>query len=114
MNERNDKMLNITEGKTYHSFTELAKDIGLKPVNKRTKNKEKLESQRSKFLGKCPHCGQPLTHITNTNVLVCGNENCKGKKREYTNKDGEKIVKYDPYAKVLYDKSATIAHALFD
>lgn len=107
-------MLNIPEGKTYHSFKDIAKDIGLKPFTRKTNDKSKLKSQQKKFLGTCPYCHQVLTYVENTNVLVCNNEECKGKKKEFYNKAGEQVVAYDPYTKLLYGKSAAIADTLFN
>lgn len=114
MNERNEDMLNIPDGKVYYSFADIAKDIGLKPVIRKTTDKKKLESQQRKFLGTCPYCHQQLKYISNTNVLTCINDKCPGEKREFTNKDGEKVIKTKPYNKVLYGKSAVIADALFN
>ena len=107
-------MLNIPDGKSYNSFKDIAKDIGLKPFTRKTSDKNKLESQQKKFLGTCPYCHQMLTYIKDTNVLVCNNENCKGKKKEYYNKAGEKVVTYEPYSKLLLGKSAAIADTLFN
>lgn len=107
-------MLNIPDGKTYYSFADMAKDMGLKPVTRKTNDKEKLESQQKKFLGTCPYCHQQLKYIQDTNVLVCANDKCSGKKREFTNKDGEKVIRTQAYSKILFGKSAVIADALFN
>lgn len=107
-------LLNIPDGKVYYSFTDVAKDIGIKPFSRKTTDQTKLESQQKRFLGTCPYCHQLMKYIPNTNVVVCSNENCKGKKKEFTNRDGETVVKYEPYSKVLYGKSAVIADTLFN
>lgn len=63
---------------TYYSFDEVAQKLfGLKPYKRVTRDKQKLALQRTKFLGTCPSCKQPLSYIYGTNVLACKNEECK-------------------------------------
>ncbi len=68
--------------KHYTTMESLREDFGLKPIRKRTKNKQRLESLKKKFQARhnCPICGEPLIHIEDTNVMVCVNEKCKGTK----------------------------------
>lgn len=99
----------------YHSFADWAKsEYNAKPMTGRTNDKQKLESQRTKFLGTCPFCKQPNKFIVGTNVIVCGNESCKGKKITYTSDDGTETVKYVPFSKTLSDKGMEIGNTLFD
>lgn len=102
------------KGKTFYSFDELAKEYGLPEYKRRTKDKQKLEAQREKFLGTCPYCKEPLTYISGTNVLVCSNEECKGKKVTLKNKKGEDYTIYKPFVKTLDDNGTTIAINIFD
>ena len=58
-------------GKVYYSFDEIGQELfGLKPQRRVTKDKQKLESQKEKFLGTCPFCKQPLKYVYGTNVLA--------------------------------------------
>jgi len=101
--------------KHFTSFEDLAKAFGVKPVNKQTKDKAKLESQREKFLSrnKCKACGQPMT-FNGDNVMVCCNEDCKGIKHEITDEEtGTVKVYYTPSFKLLDNKSSEIAKNLF-
>lgn len=102
-------------GKTYYSFDEIGQELfGLKPYKRVTKDKQKLADQRTKFLGICPYCKQPATYISGTNIVVCQNSDCKGKK--YTKKfdDGTEVVSYKPFIKILSDKGADIANTIFE
>ena len=62
---------------TFYSFEELGEAYGLKPKNKRTKDKQKLESQRKRMSGTCKICGSQLHYVQGTNVFYCPNKNCK-------------------------------------
>lgn len=95
--------------KTYYSFDEIGRELfGLKPYKRVTKDKQKLEAQRTKFLGTCPYCKQPLSYVYGTNVLVCKNEECKGKKT--TNEGSES----KPFFKMLSDKGLEIGTTIFE
>ena len=97
-------------GKTYYSFDEIGQELfGLKPYKKVTRDKQKLESQREKFLGTCPYCKQPLKYVYGTNVLVCENEDCRGKKTTVNEEDI-----YRPYYKILSDKGCVIGTTIFE
>jgi len=101
--------------KTYHSFADYAEgEFNTKPMTGRTKDKQKLAAQREKFLGVCPYCKKPNKFIVGTNVIVCSNESCKGKKITYTGDDGTETVKYVPFCKTLSDKGMEIGNTLFD
>lgn len=102
-------------GNTYHSFDEYAQEVfGMKPYKKVTKDKQKLESQREKFLGTCPFCKKPLKYVAGTNVLVCQNEECKGKKVNSHSDSDEEFTKYKPYYRILSEKGSMIAENIFD
>lgn len=107
-------MANKSRGKTYYSFDEIGQELfGLKPYRRVTKDKQKLEAQRDKFLGTCPHCGEKLGYIYGTNIVACINENCKGKKIVTKNDAGEEEIKYKPYFRILRDNGSEIGTTLF-
>ena len=100
-----------SSGKIYYSFDEIGQELfGLKPQNRVTKDNQKLESQRKKFLGTCPYCKEPLHYSYGTNIVSCTNENCKGK--VITFEDGTEI--YKPYYRILSDKGSLIGSVIFD
>ena len=104
-----------SNGKTYYSFDEIGQELfGLKPYKRVTRDKQKLESQRTKFLGTCPYCKQPLKYVYGTNVLACDNADCKGKKYTITGEDGEEKVVYKPFFKILSDKGLEIGSTIFE
>ncbi len=96
----------------YSSLEELREAMHLPKIQKRTKNNEKLAKQREHFLGRCRVCGEPLSYISGTNVLVCSNDKCQGHKITARNENGED--KFVPVMRVLDDKGAEIANSLFD
>ena len=99
----------------YHSFAEWAEgEYNAKPMTGRTRDKQKLESQRAKFLGICPFCKQPNKFIYGTNIIACVNPKCEGKKITITNDDGTETIKYIPYTKILSEKGMEIGNVLFD
>ena len=104
--------------KHYSSFEELAKALGYKPVRKVTKDKEKLASQREKFVGrhKCRACGSPMVWVRGTNVMACTNESCRGVKvtRSSRDDDSESKTFYENSFDVLDDLGAVIAENIFD
>jgi hypothetical protein len=101
-------------GKIYYSFDEIGQEVfGLKPYTRVTRDKQKLESQREKFLGTCPHCKQPLKYIYGTNILACENEKCRGRKITIVEEDGENYI-YKPYYKILSDKGSVIGTTIFE
>ena len=100
--------------RTYRSFTDYAKgEFNSKPLTGRTNDKQKLESQREKFVGVCPFCKQPNKFIYGTNIVACVNEKCNGKKITVANDDGTESVRYIPYTRILSDKSMEIGNTLF-
>ena len=98
----------------YSSFEDLAKDFGLAPATRRTKDAEKLKSQRDKLAGKCKVCGSVLEHVSSTNVFVCKNEKCKGIKISRTDRDGEDKSIYVPVVKIMDGLGSKIVENLFD
>lgn len=108
-------MKNETNGKRYYSFDEIGQELfGLKPYKRVTRDKQKLTSQREKFLGTCPHCKQPLKYVYGTNILSCENPECKGKKVSISKEDGEEKIIYKPYFKLLSDKGLEIGTTIFE
>lgn len=104
-----------SNGKIYHSFDEIGQELfNLKPYKKVTRDKQKLAAQQEKFLGICPYCKQPLKYVYGTNVLVCENESCRGKKTTNVGDDGEETVTYKPYHKILSDKGLVIGTTIFE
>ena len=99
----------------YHSFAEYAQgEYNAKPNTNRTNDKQKLESQRTKFLGTCPYCKQPNKFIVGTNVIACSNDKCVGKTVIITRDDGTEYVKSIPYTRILSEKGMEIGNTLFD
>lgn len=96
----------------YTSLEELRKAWHLKPVKKRTNDKEKLKAQQEKLVGTCRVCKKPLTWIEG-NICACQNPDCRGFKMTGTNEDGTEKVYYIPVTRVLNDKAAEIAQNLF-
>lgn len=104
-----------SKAKTYYSFDEIGQDLfGLKPTKKVTKDKQKLQSQREKFLGVCPYCKQPPVYIYGTNVVACQNEKCVGKKITYRDESGEEVQTFKPFIKTLSEKGTEIAMNIFE
>lgn len=104
-------MRNNTNGKVYYSFDEIGQELfGLKPYKRVTNDKQKLASQKEKFLGTCPYCKQPLKYVYGTNVLACENEKCRGKRVKF--EDGTEISK--PFFKILSDKGMDIGTTIFE
>lgn len=105
--------------KTYDSFEELGKDeklrkqFGLKPIKRRTNDKDKLKAQQEKFTGKCRVCGQYLVWIDGTNTLACKNTDCNGIRMSSKNEDGTEKVWYIPVTRTLDEKGMQIAERLF-
>ena len=95
----------------YSSFEELAEAFNLKPVQRVTKDKEKLNAQRERFLGKhkCKACGEYLTYVAGTSVMSCTNPKCKGIKNETTDQDGNVSVYYTPSYDLLDEVGTSIA-----
>ena len=111
------KEFRLAKGVTEHytSLEALREGFGLAPVVRRTKDENKLKSQKEKFLGTCKVCKQPLVKISDANVLCCQNPECKGIKMTSKNEeDGSEKVWYIPVTRVLDDKGSHIAHNLFD
>ena len=109
-------MKNKTNGKVYYSFDELGQEVfNLKPYKRVTKDKQKLAAQREKFQGTCPYCKEPLHYIYGTNVVVCNNENCKGKKIIVKNGDGTEFTDHKPYLRILQgNNSSAIGATIFE
>lgn len=105
-------------GKTYYSFEDLSvEEFGMKPLNRKTNDTQKLAAQQEKFEGVCPYCKQRAHFIPSTNIVVCINPKCKGKKTTYkvdTESGEEEYVKYSPFVKILSDKSMEIGNTIFN
>ena len=105
-------------GKTYYSFDDIAvEEFGMKPLNRRTNDKQKLEAQREKFEGTCPYCKQRAKFVVGTNVVVCANPKCNGKKivvKGEPDTDLQDTVMYRPFARMLSDNAAMIGNTIFD
>ena len=108
MKKQNNKPVRFT------SLEALRQAYGLKPVLRRTSDKDKLASQREKFLKTCKCCKQPLTYLSGTNVLACCNPDCKGIEMKSKNEDGSINVWYIPVTRILDEKGMEIAMNLFD
>ena len=105
-------------GKTYYSFDDIAvEEFGMKPLNRRTNDKQKLEAQREKFEGTCPYCHQRAKFIVGTNVVVCVNPKCNGKKvvvKGDPETGLQDTVIYRPFVRTLTDNAAMIGNTIFE
>lgn len=104
--------------RTLGSFEELRQEYGLKPVNRQTRDKDKLSKQREKFSSHhiCPVCKQPMKYIEGTNIFCCINESCKGFVKEILidEETGEKETISSPSFHTLDRKGAEIASNIFE
>lgn len=111
---KNEKM---SKGVTacYTSLEELRAAWGLKPVTRRTKDENKLNTQRIKFQKNhlCKSCGKPMTFIGG-NQMVCSNSDCLGIEIEHTDKEGNITMTYLPSYDLLDNKGTVIAQNIFD
>ena len=109
-------MNNTDKGKVYYSFEDFAvEEMGMKPLRRVTRDKQKLESQREKFLGICPYCKEQLHYSYGTNILSCNNPKCKGKKVTLKDSDGKDVITYKPYYRILLgENSSTIGSTIFE
>lgn len=102
-------------GTRYFGFEELASSMGIKPVSKVTKDKEKLAGQQERFVNrhKCRGCGQPMTWVGG-NLMTCQNPNCKGIKFSKKNEEtGEEKVWHETSYDLLDELGETIAGNIF-
>lgn len=100
----------------YSSFEELAEAFKLKPVQKVTKDKEKLKAQQERFLTKhkCKACGEYMTYVLGTSVMTCTNEKCKGIKVDYEDVEGNKKSRYLVSYDLLDEVGTSIATNILD
>ncbi len=90
---------------------DIRKLYGLKELPKHTSNKKKLEMIQQRFYNRhvCPLCHNTMKHIEGTNVMVCGNPDCKGADIKVSK---DKRVKSSP-SHLLDSKGAAIANSIF-
>ena len=106
----------MNKQKRYYSFDEIGQELfGLKPLRRVTKDKQRLETQREKFVGTCPYCKELLRYVYGTNIVVCNNKDCKGKKITIRDGEGTEKTEYMSYCRILQgDNSSTIGSIIFD
>lgn len=92
-------------GPRYFSFQELP---GAKP--KKNKKKNVTEEQQTDFAKKCRVCGTVLSYIEGTNVMVCGNPDCKGFKTKNEEKEEVETI---PVFRTLDKRGVRTANVLF-
>lgn len=107
-----------SKGETAHytSLEQMRDALDIPKMQKRSKNKDKLEADQSKFLGVCRSCGKSLHYISGTNILVCNNESCKGRKLQPKSTEANSETtdeKYVPVMRILNEKGTEIAENLF-
>ena len=106
----------LSKGTTAHytSLEELRAAWGKEPFVKRTKDENKLKTQREKFCGKhlCQACKAPMEYIGG-NVMACTNPNCKGIKNEHKDKEGNMYITYSTSYDLLKPLGAEIASNIF-
>lgn len=108
--------MKIENGQTvYSSFKEYAECNGIKSDTKK-KNKKNTVASQEKFAShhKCRACGQPMSFVSGTNIMVCRNVDCKGIKQTRLDSEGNQIVSYRPSYDVLKEKYADIAKNLYE
>ena len=100
----------------YTSLEEMRAAWGLPPVVKRTRDENKLQKQREKFVNKylCEACGNPMTYVAGTDVMTCTNEKCKGIEIKRLDKEGNEKKYYVTSYKLLNETGADIASNIFD
>lgn len=95
-------------GIRYFSFTEL-------PISNH-KTKTKLnEELKIKFEKRhtCRVCKKPMAYLTGTNICVCQNPECQGKKVKVQQIDGTEIEEMRPYFHTLDDIGVSIASKIY-
>lgn len=99
----------------YSSFKEYAECNGMKSDTKK-KNAKRAAASQEKFAShhKCRACGELMSFIAGTNIMVCRNSACKGIKYTRKDIDGNEIVSFRPSYNVLAEKYADIARNLFE
>lgn len=107
----------MSKGTTEHytSFTALREAWGMKPVIKKTRDKDKLEKQQEAFVNKhkCKACGRPMTYI-HGNIMACTNPDCKGIEIKREDKEGNVIISYITSSELLDNRGAEIANNIFN
>lgn len=78
-------------------------------MNDSKTNKTNRKEKQDKFLGTCKVCGQTLSYIPDTNVIVCKNPGCPGIMLQKKNGDKHSI----PINRLLNDRGVEIAQTLF-
>lgn len=71
--------------------------------------KSNRKKKQEKFLGTCKVCGQTLSYIPDTNVIVCKNPKCSGIVLQKKNGDKHSI----PISRLLNNRGVEIAQTLF-
>ena len=100
------------------SFEELRSLFGLKDINYTTKDEDKLKNQQENFCKRdkkrtCSACGQPMTLVKGTSVMVCTNPKCNGIKNVSKDSEGNEIVNYRPSFCLLDGKAIDVANNIF-
>lgn len=111
------KNYRLSSGTTerYTSFEALREGFGMKPIVKKTSDKEKLSEQQKKFVEKhiCKACGMPMTYI-HGNIIACKNPKCKGIEIQREDKEGNIITSYITSCELLSERGAEIANNIFN
>jgi ribosomal protein L37AE/L43A len=99
----------------YNSFEDYAIAMGYKPLNRVTKDKNKLQSQRNAFLEKhkCRACGEPMVWVAGTSIMSCRNPECKGLRIKMKDDNGKSYVVKKPSYYVLDEIGVEIANNIF-
>lgn len=97
-------------GIRYFSFAELPTSKS----NNKT-NKKQNEELKTKFEKRhtCKICKQPMTYLDGTNVCVCQNPDCKGKKVKVVLSDGTEKNEFRPYFHTLDEVGVSIATRIY-
>ena len=101
-------VLHVTNSLTYRPFEVLGK------VKLVKMNPEKQKKEREKFAGKCKVCGSPLVLVPDTNVMICSNEECKGRAIKVKDETGKFVtVGRVPTYRCLDERRTKYAERLF-
>lgn len=91
------------------------KDIKMVKEKKRLSKKVYMEKKKEKFLKRhtCKICGQPLSFVQGTNVMICTNPECKGiEQKKY--EQGKEITVHESFYSLLDDRGIQIANMVYN
>lgn len=99
----------------YTSLQDLRVGFGMKPITRKTNDKNKLKKQQEDFCSKhkCRACGSPMTYMGG-NIMTCQNPNCKGIPVKHVDTEGNETTTYFTSYYTLDKRGSEIAHNIFE